>query len=145
MNVPFCRIQVELDEAAKNETSIADLFRNKVNLKATLYTSLLASFQQLSGVNVVLFYMETIFISAKSTIPTPIATIIVGVVQVLASGVTPIVVDRLGRKMLLVFSGVGEIVTLVSAKSIFETDRFVSSASLSPVAENSIFQRNGRK
>ncbi|XP_031839330.2 facilitated trehalose transporter Tret1 [Nomia melanderi] len=107
-------IQAELDEAARNEVSIVELFKNKVNLKATLYTSLLAAFQQLSGINVVLFYMETIFISAKSSLPTPIATIIVGVVQVLASGVTPVVVDRLGRKMLLIFSGVGEIVTLIA-------------------------------
>ncbi|XP_076658262.1 facilitated trehalose transporter Tret1-2 homolog [Halictus rubicundus] len=112
-------IQAEVDESLRNVASIADLVRVKANLKATVYTSLLAGFQQLSGINVVLFYMQKIFISAKVSIPSDAATIIVGVVQVLASGVTPIVVDRLGRKMLLIFSGIGEIVTLIALGTYF--------------------------
>lgn len=113
-NIVFHFFQASLDEAFRNEASISDLFTVKSNLKALIYTCLLVSFQQLSGINVVLFYMESIFISAGSTLETSISTIIVGSVQVLASCVTPLVVDRLGRRILLVFSGIGEIVTLVS-------------------------------
>nr|XP_033328583.1 facilitated trehalose transporter Tret1-2 homolog [Megalopta genalis] len=112
-------IQAEVDESVRNKATIADLYRVKANFRATLYTSLLAGFQQLSGINVVLFYMEAIFISAGTDIPTAIATIIVGVVQALASAVTPVVVDRLGRKMLLIFSGIGEIVTLGALGTYF--------------------------
>lgn len=86
----------------------------KANLKALIYTCLLVTFQQCSGINVVLFYMGSIFQAAHSALPDSISTLIVGSVQVVASGVTPVIVDRLGRRMLLITSGVGEIASLVS-------------------------------
>lgn len=110
----FLIFQVTIDEAFRNQVSISDLFKVKANLKALIFTCALASFQQLTGINVVLFYMQSIFIAAGSSIPTDIAPIIIGVVQLLASTVTPFVVDRAGRKVLLVFSGIGETVSLVS-------------------------------
>lgn len=136
-------IQASLDEAFRNEASISDLFTVKSNLKALIYTCLLVSFQQLSGINVVLFYMESIFISAGSTLETSISTIIVGSVQVLASCVTPLVVDRLGRRILLVFSGIGEIVTLGALGVYFylhdHLKEDVSSISVLPVISLVIF------
>ncbi|XP_054005502.1 solute carrier family 2, facilitated glucose transporter member 8-like [Hylaeus anthracinus] len=105
-------MQGAIEEAFRNKASIADLFNSKANFKALIYTCLLVAFQQLSGINVVLFYMQAIFDSAGTSLKTSVATIIVGVVQVVASCVTPIVVDRLGRRMLLIISGTGEIVTL---------------------------------
>lgn len=107
-------MQAAIDEAFRNEAKISDLFTIKANFKALIFTALLASFQQLSGINVVLFYMEDIFKAAKSSLSPSVATIIVGSVQVAASAVTPVVVDRLGRRILLIFSGVGEIVTLLT-------------------------------
>lgn len=88
-------------------------------MKALLFTCLLVAFQQASGINVVLFNMGTIFIAANSSLPSSLATIIVGTVQVITSGITPLIVDRLGRKILLIFSGVGEVVSLVSDSSNF--------------------------
>lgn len=93
---------------------MSDLFTVKANFKALIFTCLLAAFQQLTGINVVLFYMDKIFAKAKSSLPSAQSTIIVGAVQSVASGVTPLVVDRLGRKTLFIFSGVGEILSLVS-------------------------------
>lgn len=106
-------LQEILDEAFRERVTVADLFKTKANLKALIYTCVLASFQQLTGINVVLFYMESIFIAAGSSIPTEQAPIIIGAVQVLASTVTPFVVDRAGRRFLLVFSGIGETISLV--------------------------------
>jgi len=103
-----------LDEAFKNQVSILDLFKVKVNIKALGHTCALVSFQQFTGINVVLFYLQNIFIAAGGSISTDIAPIIIGVVQILASAVTPVVVDRSGRRMLLVISGIGETVSLVS-------------------------------
>ena len=105
-------MQAAIEESFREEVKFTDLFTVKANVKALIYTCLLVSFQQLSGINVVLFYMEGIFKSAKVPLETSIATVIVGIVQVFASGVTPLVADRLGRKVLLIFSGVGEIVSL---------------------------------
>ncbi|XP_012287765.1 facilitated trehalose transporter Tret1 [Orussus abietinus] len=105
-------MQAIVEEAFRNEASMADLFTVKANFKALLFTCALVAFQQFSGIDVMLFYTEEIFISAHSTIPSSISTIVIGVVQVAASVVTPFVVDRLGRRILLVFSGVGETITL---------------------------------
>ncbi|XP_018312785.1 solute carrier family 2, facilitated glucose transporter member 8 isoform X2 [Mycetomoellerius zeteki] len=105
-------IQVILDEAFKNEVSILDLFKVKANFKALGHTCALVSFQQFTGINVVLFYMQNIFIAAGGSISTDVAPIIIGVVQVLASAVTPVVVDRSGRRLLLLISGIGETVSL---------------------------------
>lgn len=136
-------MQAEIDEAFKNEARISDLFKVKANFKALVYTCLLAAFQQLSGINVVLFYMESIFQSAKSSLDTSVATIIVGVVQVLASAVTPLVVDRLGRKMLLIFSGIGEIVSLLSLGIYLYLQDYqhadVSSISILPILSLVVF------
>ncbi|KAK2587151.1 hypothetical protein KPH14_002909 [Odynerus spinipes] len=105
-------MQAAAEEAMKAQTKISDLFTVKANFKALLFTSLLVSFQQLTGINVVLFYMQNIFKDAGSSQQPHEATMIVGAVQVVASFVTPFIVDRLGRRLLLVVSGIGEIVTL---------------------------------
>ncbi|XP_008207267.1 facilitated trehalose transporter Tret1-2 homolog [Nasonia vitripennis] len=100
-------MQVAVDQAFSSEVKMTDLFTVKANFKALLLTCAGVSFQQLTGINVVLFYAQKIFASTGSAIDPAVCTIIVGVVQVCASGVTPIVVDRLGRRILLIASGVG--------------------------------------
>ena len=104
-----------VEEAFKTQTTLSDLFKVKANFKALLYTCFLVSFQQFTGINVVLIYAEGIFKSTGTSLSTSLSTIIVGIVQMLASGVTPLVVERLGRRILLVVSGVGVAVTLVSS------------------------------
>ncbi|XP_011869606.1 PREDICTED: facilitated trehalose transporter Tret1-2 homolog [Vollenhovia emeryi] len=105
-------IQVTLDEAFKNQVSFSDLFKVKANFKALTYTCGLVTFQQLSGITVVLTYLHNIFIAAGGLVPSETAPIVIAVVQMLASAVTPVVVDTSGRKILLVFSSVGETLSL---------------------------------
>lgn len=109
--------QAAVEEANRSAATWLDLLHVKANFKALMYTCVLVTGQQLSGINVVLLYSETIFRSASDPdggLDPSISTIIVGVVQLLASCVTPLVVDRLGRRLLLVISGVGEVTSLVS-------------------------------
>lgn len=126
-----------VDEAFQEQVNISDLFRVKANFKALIYTCAMVTFQQFTGINVVLFYMQRIFIAAGSFIPTAQAPIIIGTVQLLASALTPLIVDRAGRRILLVFSGIGETVSLVSRFSpgfffqfSSESSRFVNSDAL---------------
>lgn len=132
-------IQAIIDEAFRDQVSISDLFKVKANLKALIYTCALASFQQLTGINVVLFYMQSIFIAAGTSIPTEQAPIIIGVVQVIASAVTPLIVDRSGRRMLLVFSGIGETISLIALglyfylKEVQHADDVVAQISWLPI------------
>ncbi|XP_059622632.1 facilitated trehalose transporter Tret1-like [Phlebotomus argentipes] len=61
--------------------------------------------QQLSGIDAVIFFTVEIFRASGSSINGNIATIIVGVVQLLSNFASLFVVDRFGRKPLLIVSG----------------------------------------
>ncbi|NIG60489.1 solute carrier family 2, facilitated glucose transporter member [Pontoporia blainvillei] len=65
----------------------------------------LMAFQQLSGINAVMFYAETIFEEAKFK-ESSLASVIVGIIQVLFTAVAALVMDRAGRRLLLALSGV---------------------------------------
>ncbi|XP_044267170.1 facilitated trehalose transporter Tret1-like [Tribolium madens] len=95
------------------EGSISDLFSSKGLVKGLTISVLLIAFQQLSGVNVVLFYAQTIFQASGSNLEPAVASIVIGVVQFLTSFVTPILVERLGRKILLCFSALGMLIAQV--------------------------------
>ncbi|XP_058797921.1 facilitated trehalose transporter Tret1-like isoform X2 [Phymastichus coffea] len=105
------QIQVEIDEAYRVKTSWADVFKDRVNRKAIVLTSILMTFQEFMGIDVVLFYTEDIFRNA-GTKNTAMSAIIIGVVQMLSSVLTPLVVDRSGRKILLIISSVGSGITV---------------------------------
>lgn len=61
-------------------------------------------FQQFSGINAVIFYMNQIFASTGSKIDSDVSSIIVGIVQVLMTFASAILVERAGRKVLLLQS-----------------------------------------
>ncbi|CAO1330813.1 unnamed protein product [Diamesa serratosioi] len=106
------QIQESVEESMKNKGSAADIFNNKGNLKALIISGGILAFQQLSGINVVLFYSQSIFEKTGSSMEPAISTIIVGIVQVLASCCTPLIVDRLGRKIILLVSAAGMAISL---------------------------------
>lgn len=112
-------IQKAMDEARENKGTMLDVFKNAGNRKALIISAGLISFQQLSGINVVLFNSQTIFKNANTGLDPAQATIIVGVVQVIASGVTPVIVDRLGRKPILLVSASVMSVGLVALGTFF--------------------------
>nr|CAD7260354.1 unnamed protein product [Timema shepardi] len=61
-------------------------------------------FQQMSGIDAVLFYTVEIFQGAGSSMSAYTCTIIVGVVQVLATGASSLLVELTGRRFLLMIS-----------------------------------------
>lgn len=61
-------------------------------------------FQQFSGINAVIFYTVPIFKSAGSTMDPGLSAIVVGVVQVLMTFASAVLVERAGRKVLLIQS-----------------------------------------
>ncbi|XP_058798089.1 facilitated trehalose transporter Tret1-2 homolog [Phymastichus coffea] len=107
----IAQMQEEIDEAYRIETTWSDIFKNKVHRKAVILTSILMFFEEFTGIDVVLFYVEDIFRDAK-TKNTAISAIIIGVVQLLGSVLTPLIVDRSGRKILLIISSIGSGITV---------------------------------
>ncbi|XP_067008006.2 facilitated trehalose transporter Tret1 [Anabrus simplex] len=97
----------EVKESQLTETSLRDLITNKGNRKALIISMGLVAGQQLSGINAILFYSTTIFEKTHSSLSADVATIIIGVVMFLASCITPLVVDRLGRRPLFFISAIG--------------------------------------
>lgn len=69
---------MSVEESMRNKASPLDLFRSFGNLKALTISAGLIIFQQLSGINVVLFYTQDIFRDTGSDLKPEIATIIIG-------------------------------------------------------------------
>lgn len=105
-------------ERHASQNAIFDLLKRS-NLKPLLISLGLMLFQQLSGINAVIFYTVQIFEDAGSTIDGFLCTIIVGVVNFIATFIATILIDRLGRKMLLYISASAMIVTLLTLGSFF--------------------------
>lgn len=130
-------------ESLKNAGTVKDLFNVKGNRKALIICCGLISFQQLSGINVVLFYSQSIFQKTGSSLDSAIATIIVGTVQVLASGCTPLIVDRLGRRIILLVSAGGMAIALGAMGLYFLFDiqqaSFVGSIGWLPILSLIVF------
>ncbi|KAG3288019.1 solute carrier family 2, facilitated glucose transporter member 8 isoform X4 [Ictidomys tridecemlineatus] len=76
----------------------------------------LMAFQQLSGINAVMFYAETIFEEAKFK-DSSLASVIMGTIQVLFTAVAALIMDRAGRRLLLALSGM----VMVFSTSAFGT------------------------
>ncbi|XP_066569325.1 solute carrier family 2, facilitated glucose transporter member 8 isoform X2 [Amia ocellicauda] len=71
---------------------------------------LLMLFQQLTGINAIMFYAETIFEEASFK-NSNAATVMVAAVQVVFTAVAALIMDRAGRKLLLILSGVCMVVS----------------------------------
>lgn len=79
--------------ARKNKLNIKELFSASY-IKPFIVSCGLMLFQQLSGINAVMFYSVSIFKDAGSSIDSNIATIILGVVNICATIISNILIDR---------------------------------------------------
>lgn len=118
---PIADVQAELkeieqsvEESKANTATFMDIFKSKGTTKALIISVLLCVFQQLSGINIVLFYAQNIFAASGTTLDSAIPPMIIGAVQFASSFVTPSLVERLGRKILLLGSAVGMVVSEVA-------------------------------
>ncbi|XP_018567074.1 facilitated trehalose transporter Tret1-like [Anoplophora glabripennis] len=78
----------------------------KASKKASLICLMLMFYQQFSGVIPILFFLNEIFTSAGSSLEPQWCVIIVGIVEVGVSIVSSLVMDKFGRKILLIVSSV---------------------------------------
>ncbi|EAT40014.1 AAEL008232-PA [Aedes aegypti] len=79
-------------------------FKQRSTIRALIISLGLMFFQQLSGINAVIFYTTTIFDDANTGLEATAATIIVGVIQVVATLLATFIVDKAGRRILLMIS-----------------------------------------
>ncbi|CAK9800036.1 Facilitated trehalose transporter Tret1-2 homolog [Anthophora plagiata] len=97
-------MQKALDESSGKKPSISEMAKDPVSKKAMMASFGMMFFQQASGVNAVIFYTVMIFEASGSSMPPEVASIVVALVQLIMSGVAALIVDRAGRKPLLMLS-----------------------------------------
>ncbi|CAN1835678.1 Sugar transporter ERD6-like 6 [Linum perenne] len=125
-------ISVEVNEVKRAVASsskkatirFADLKRRRYWFPLMVGIGLLV-LQQLSGINAVLFYSSNIFEAAGVT-NSNMVTCIVGVIQVVATAVTTWLVDRTGRRILLIVSSSGMTLSILLVAVSFIVKDFVS-------------------
>lgn len=93
-----------LQNNSESKVSLMEILSTTAAKKSLLICFSLMFFQQMSGVNAIIFYTSSIFGYAKSGLTESTATIIVGVMQVIATLVSSLVVDKFGRRILLLSS-----------------------------------------
>ncbi|KAL0102770.1 hypothetical protein PUN28_018220 [Cardiocondyla obscurior] len=114
------KMNQEYIESERNtsQNTLSELSKSK-HLVPLLISLGLMLFQQMSGINAVIFYTVQIFQDAGSTIDENLSTIIIGIVNFISTFIAASVIDKLGRKMLLYISAVLMAVTLFALGGFF--------------------------
>lgn len=86
-------------------------FKQRAVFLPFLLVLMLMFFQQFSGINAAIFYSSQIFQQAKVSNPPLVSLLAVGLVQIVATFISVVLVDLLGRKILLVVSSSGMILS----------------------------------
>jgi len=88
------------------QVNILVALRRPIVLKGLLIAVLLQVFQQWTGINAILFYSTSIFEDTGSGLSGSDATLIIGVTQVTSTLVGVAIIDKAGRRVLLLISGI---------------------------------------
>jgi sugar porter (SP) family MFS transporter len=97
------------------------LWTGKFHLPIFLAISI-AMFNQLSGINAILYYLNDIFARAGfSKVSSDLQAVAIGATNLVFTLIAMSVIDRLGRKTLLLVGSVGTAVCLVAVALIFST------------------------
>lgn len=126
----------QISESHHEESKIGSVtFKELLSKRVYWQPFLIAMFgmfgQQFCGINVVFFYQQTIFEKARSSIDPTVAAFLVAVAQCCGTGAAVFIVDRFGRKILLILSNVFMALPLAALGTYFYMD------------ENRIFCENG--
>ncbi|KAH8257447.1 hypothetical protein KR038_010160 [Drosophila bunnanda] len=130
-------------EIRENKVNVWAALNRPVTRKALAISLGLMFFQQVSGINAVIFYSSRIFKEANTGIGPRWATILIGIMQVVATFVSTVVVDKLGRRILLLASGISMAVATTAIGVYFylqsQDETQVESLGWLPVASLCIF------
>lgn len=105
-------------QSTSSKTSTIEIISNKTFLKSFVLVMVLASGAQLTGFNSVSFYLQTILESTQTSITPELCSVIIGLIQLLASFCTTLVTDRFGRKQILTSTLTGLSFGMVSSSFI---------------------------
>lgn len=103
---------------------IGEPFLCKAYLKPILLAFLIAAFNQLSGINALLYYSARIFEMAGASADfARLQSVIVGATNLVFTMLAMAIIDHFGRKRLMLVGSIGYIVSLSTVAWAFYTDR----------------------
>ena len=106
------RLAIEEEKRQKSKASISTLFNSKY-LSSTLLAVMIAFFNQVSGINAIIYFAPRVFeMAGISTENALISTIGIGIVNLLGTFLGLYLIDRLGRKKLMYIGSAGYIISL---------------------------------
>ncbi|CAL4066056.1 unnamed protein product, partial [Meganyctiphanes norvegica] len=111
-------IRQAVKQAQSNKIGFSDLKAPYI-LKPLGISLAIMVFQQLSGINAVLFNLVTIFDKAGSSMSPDVSSIIISVMQMLSTFAASLLMDRAGRKLLLIVSAAAMSLSLVALGVFF--------------------------
>lgn len=83
----------------------------------------LASFNQLSGINPILYYLNDIFAAAGfDTVSADLQSVAIGATNLIATLVAMTIIDRVGRRTLLLIGSVGTALALAGVAAVYSTE-----------------------
>lgn len=118
-------VDEELNEMAQSlqegEASVTLLhaFQRRACKKSVLISLSLMFFQQFSGINAIIFYTSDIFINAGVKLNPRYCSIIVGACQVVTTFASSLIVDKLGRRLLLITSALLMSISMILLATFF--------------------------
>ncbi len=123
MGSPDSKAEVDAMVAATRAEGAASdsLFSSRYKLLIFLAISI-GLFNQLSGINAVLYYLNDIFASAGySSVSSASQAVYIGLANLVATGLGISIIDRVGRKALLLTGAVGTAISLAGVAWVFTT------------------------
>jgi len=106
---------IHLERAHKSEPLFSSKYRKPIFLAVTI-----GMFNQLSGINAILYYLNDIFAAAGfSRISGDLQAVAIGAMNLVATLIAMTVIDNLGRRKLLLVGSVGMAICLAGVSAIF--------------------------
>ncbi|KAG7213790.1 hypothetical protein KM043_003010 [Ampulex compressa] len=138
------RLQAEMKERAASHRSVklADLFRDRGTIKGLIISLGLFGGQQLCGIFAMISYTENIFRISGSSLSPNASAITIAAIQVLGSYLSTLLMERTGRRPLILISCLGMCVShLVLGAFCYVQDlpKDVSGLSWLPIVALSVF------
>merc|ERR1719322_6400 len=136
----------ELEDTFRQSSSTDEVTWKEMIMKQQYRTPLILSlalmfFQQFSGINAIMFYLDDIFQTAgyKTDSQLHTASLLISGIQIVATFFSCLIVDRVGRKSLLIFSSIFMVISSTGLSLYYRftsentTDGYLSWLSLASV------------
>lgn len=107
-------IKKDIENSPEEKASLKEILTNKHYFRCLIACTILFLFQQLSGINAVIFYAVPIFRASKSEMDSVVSSIIIALIQVVVTVLVIFIIDKQGRKTYILQSAVVNCISLAT-------------------------------